>query len=306
MQGDNKNITKQQTAEWIARPERSNVIAMKIFVWLALLLGRKFTRIFLYPICCYFLLFSSDAKKASKKYLTKVLNREIHLKDQFQHFFTFASTVLDRIYLLNDQHSKFNIEIHGLDVVDSMIGNTNGCFLLGTHLGSFDIMRSVGQNTRNLKINLVMYEENARKVNSILAAINPDNFPQIIALGKFDSMLKVKSALEAGEFVGVLGDRTIEESGDIRCPFLGEDAKFPLGPFRLAMMLRCPIILMFGLYRGGNRYEIHFEQLADMSNVERGNRSAFMEQALKAYVSRIEHFCRIAPYNWFNFYDFWK
>jgi predicted LPLAT superfamily acyltransferase len=31
-----------------------------------------------------------------------------------------------------------------------------------------------------------------------------------------------------------------------------------------------------------------------------------IEQALKRYAQRLEHYCRMAPYNWFNFYDFWK
>ena len=44
---------------------------------------------------------------------------------------------------------------------------------------------------------------------------------------------------------------------------------------------------------------------ADRIEVPRPNR----EQALSAYVqhyaSRLEHYARRAPYNWFNFYDFW-
>jgi predicted LPLAT superfamily acyltransferase len=30
-----------------------------------------------------------------------------------------------------------------------------------------------------------------------------------------------------------------------------------------------------------------------------------MRQWLQAYVARLEHYCRLSPYNWFNFYDFW-
>lgn len=306
MQDNNKQITKPKAAEWINKPEFGTSTAMRIFAWLSLLLGRRITRLFLYPPCLYFFLCLKNQKVASKKYLAKVLNRKPTARDIFRHFHTFSAVLLDRVYILNDQYSKFDIKIHGLDIVDGMMEKGNGCLLLGTHLGSFDIMRAVGQNTRDINISLVMYEENARKVNSVLAAINPNKFPRIIALGKFDSMLKVKSALEAGEFVGVLGDRTIEESGDVTCSFLNEKASFPLGPFRLATMLRCPIIIMFGIYRGGNRYEIFFEHLADMSKVDRDKRQAVMEETLKAYVARIEHYCRIAPYNWFNFYDFWK
>ena len=94
---------------------------------------------------------------------------------------------------------------------------------------------------------------------------------------------------------GVLGD---EES--VTVPFLGTPARFPTGPFRLAVLLRRPIVLMFGLYRGGNHYDIHFEALEPASGENA------LEQSLRRYVERLEHFCRLAPYNWFNFYDYWK
>jgi predicted LPLAT superfamily acyltransferase len=65
-------------------------------------------------------------------------------------------------------------------------------------------------------------------------------------------------------------------------------------------------VLMFGLYRGGNRYDVHFERLADMKSIDLAQRDVLIEQSLRRYVARLEHYCRAAPYNWFNFYDFWK
>jgi predicted LPLAT superfamily acyltransferase len=62
---------------------------------------------------------------------------------------------------------------------------------------------------------------------------------------------------------------------------------------------------MVGVYRGGNRYDLYFEELMDMSNAELP-RNELIRQAQQRYVARIEYYCRNAPYNWFNFYDFWK
>jgi len=77
-------------------------------------------------------------------------------------------------------------------------------------------------------------------------------------------------------------------------------------PERIAALLKRPVVMMVGLYRGGNRYDVHFERLADMSGVERADRERAIEDALRRYVARLEHYCRLAPYNWFNFYDYWK
>jgi predicted LPLAT superfamily acyltransferase len=78
-----------------------------------------------------------------------------------------------------------------------------------------------------------------------------------------------------------------------------------LGPFRIATILRRPIVLMFGLYRGGKRYDIYFERLTDLSDEPSLQRGELAQQALYRYVERLEHYCRLAPYNWFNFYEFW-
>ena len=37
-----------------------------------------------------------------------------------------------------------------------------------------------------------------------------------------------------------------------------------------------------------------------------GARDALIEQSVRSYVARLEHYCRLAPYNWFNFYDYWE
>ena len=66
------------------------------------------------------------------------------------------------------------------------------------------------------------------------------------------------------------------------------------------------MILMFGLYRGGNRYDIYFERLVHAWPASPAERDHTLEQAQRNYVARLEHYCRDAPYNWYNFYDFWQ
>ena len=92
----------------------------------------------------------------------------------------------------------------------------------------------------------------------------------------------------------------------VTCDFLGEPAKFPVGPLRMAHILKTPVFLMVGVYRGGNRYDLYLEQLVDMSALEGMSRDEVFRQAMQHYVAGIERHCRNAPYNWFNFYDFWK
>ena len=276
-----------------------------MLVAVALLLGRRVARLVLYPVCLYFLVSASNPRAASRQYLRKVLRRAPRFSDLFRHFFAFGAVGLDRVYLLKDRVELFESEIFGEDVLLDVTRGGQGCFLLGAHLGSFEILRAFG-TSKHLRIGLVMYEENVRMVNTVLKAINPALAEDVISLGRFDSMLKVEERLRQSQWVGMLGDRALDEEAQVRVPFLGEDAGFPTAPFRLALMLKRPVVLMVGLYRGGNRYEMHFEKLFEPRDVERADRAGAIERAVRLYAQRLEHYCGQAPYNWFNFYDFWN
>ena len=56
---------------------------------------------------------------------------------------------------------------------------------------------------------------------------------------------------------------------------------------------------------GGNRYAIHFEELADFSDPEFSRREDALDMAMTRYAALLDRYCRQAPLNWFNFYDFW-
>ena len=281
------------------------MLALRTMTWVAMVLGRPVARLLLYPICLYFLVFSTRERRASLQYLSRVLGRPAGIADTFRHYQSFAAIILDRVFLLNNQFSRFDVRVHGAEIIDEMAADGKGCVTLGAHIGSFEIIRSLGR-ARELKIRIVMYEENARKLGAVFEAINPDLRMEIIPLGRVDSILKVESALAHGDIVGMLADRNLKGGGTVSCSFLGEQALFPTGPIRIAAALKRPIALMFGLYRGGNRYEIHFERFAVLQEAAGPGRDAMIEQAIQRYAGRLEHYCRLAPYNWFNFYDFWR
>lgn len=295
-----------QQAEWVRRPERSNRAMLRLMTWISLRLGRAPARFVLAGISLYFLLFAPAAKAASRAYLRRALDREPAFADLFRHFHSFASTIHDRLFLLNARFDLFQVEVHGEDVIQDVLAAGRGAILMGAHLGSFEVVRALGRRQPGLRVAMVMYEENARKLNAALAAINPAAVQDIIPLGQIDSMLRVQACLDEGMALGVLGDRTLGGDPTLRVPFLGADAEFPVGPMRLAAMLKRPVLFMSGLYLGGNRYAIHFERLADFSALERSGRDAAIQSAVAAYAACLERHCRAAPCNWFNFFDFWR
>jgi predicted LPLAT superfamily acyltransferase len=292
--------------EWLSRKERGSASVIRLVVWLALRAGRPVTRLLLPIPSLYFLIFSRASRSASHLYLSRVLGRKSTLVDVFRHYLTFASCVLDRVYFLTDRTQYFDLRFHGEEIVSGILAEGQGCILLGAHMGSFEALRSVGRRRSNLHVKVVMYEENARKISTVLRAINPELARNVISLGSPDSLIAVQQSLEAGEFVGVLADRSLTNERQVSCPFLGAPAQFSLNPFRMIAILQKPVVLMVGLYRGGGRYDIHFERFAEPGEVKSWREAGALEGIVGRYVGRLEHYCRISPYNWFNFYDIWK
>lgn len=295
--------------DWTTAPERSNLFLMRVMSWISLRLGRRIARLVLHPITVYFLLFSPAGRRASRAYLVRVLadrGRAPNWGDLYRHFFTFAATIHDRVYLANNRSELFEFEIHGQTALNQHLAGGQGVFLMGGHLGSFDVVRALGRKPPSFPVAMVMHEGNARKINAILAAINPRATQDVIALGHIDSMIRVSQCLANGYAIGILADRTPGDEPRQRVSFLGAPAQIPVGPFRMAALMQRPVIFMTGLYRGDNRYAIHFDPIADFTNVTRDQREAAIRAAISRYVARLEHYCRAAPYNWFNFFDFWE
>ncbi|WP_254203528.1 hypothetical protein [Aeromonas sp. FDAARGOS 1407] len=121
-----------------------------------------------------------------------------------------------------------------------------------------------------------------------------------------DTAIMLKSRIEAGEWVVIVGDRTsvTKEKRVVWADFLGEKAPFPLGPFALSAVLGCPTYLMFGLREQG-RFRVHFEPFADGTPLPRAERQQRLEARVQHYADRLEYHCLRAPLEWFNFFDFW-
>lgn len=286
---------------WLQQRERSNLFWLRTIVWIALSVGRPIARALLYPVTAYFLVFSRSSRRASRHYLGKVLGAPVRWGQTFRHYLTFAETLLDRVFVYAGRQDLFRLDVHGFSLLEERVAAGRGCILVGAHLGSVDLLRTLGMLERGLSIRALMYPDNANRILKIMRSLNPELCADIIALGRPQSLVDVQEALAAGGFVALLGDRCLRDEKRVRCRFLGEPAWFPEAPVRLARLFGVPLVMFACLYRGNAEYEVFFELLEDFG---RGT-SVHAETVIRRYAEHLEAFCRSAPYNWFNFYDFW-
>jgi predicted LPLAT superfamily acyltransferase len=294
--------------DWKHRPEGGGFFAIWLIRAIARRGGRAVARSLLWPITCYFLLLRGPERRASRAYLRRVLPVRPTWWHVARHIHTFASTILDRVFLLSGQLERFEFQVEGLPALEAQLDQGRGLLVLGSHLGSFDALRVLATRRPDLRVRVLLDRAHNRAMQTLLDALNPRLAADIIDAGQPGTaiVLAIREALEEGALVALLADRALPGDASAAVPFLGDAARFPFAPWQIAGVLQVPVTLAFGLYRGGNRYELVFEPVSDGLFLPRHERRQALAGLVQTYAARLQHHARRAPYNWFNFYDFWQ
>ncbi|MNG74848.1 Undecaprenyl-phosphate mannosyltransferase [compost metagenome] len=304
---------------WSATEERHGLWGIRLMLQVYRLFGRRAFQLLLYPVIGYFWLTGRAQRKASRNYLQRLQEfaqgRQQALPaplNSFRHFMRFGDAMLDKL-------SSWRGELHDIRLVDRagcerQIASGKGTLILASHLGDIESCRALGELDSNVKVNALVFTEHAERFNQVMKEVNPRanlNLIQVTSLGP-ETAMHLQDKLNAGEWVAIVGDRTSagkhqrgEQPRVVWSHFLGKPAPFPQGPFVLAAALRCPVFLMFGLKQQG-RLNVYFEPFADPLLLPRAQRRQALQQAVDSYAARLEHYCLLAPLDWFNFFDFWQ
>lgn len=295
------------TADWAETPERGSGAALRLMARIALGLGWPVANALLHPVTLFYLLTSPAAqKRAARRYLGRALGQRARWRDLWRLYFCFASTMLDRVFLLTGRTRGYRVEIEGLDLLRAAATQGQGLVLLGAHMGSFEALRAVAGAGAPVEVRMLMHVANAGPADALFDSLDPTRRAAVIALGRPEAMLEAREVIERAGVVGILADRAPGTGRMLRVPFLGAPAPFPGGPMTVAAILRAPVVLGFGLRTGPRRYRLRFEAFAPAIDLPRGQREAALADWLARYAARLGEVCRAHPYNWFNFYDFWE
>jgi predicted LPLAT superfamily acyltransferase len=296
------------TEHWQSRPEGGGRFALWLIRGIALYGGRGFARLFLYPITLYFYWRRKLEREASRDFLARVLPGRVTAWQVLKHIHCFASTMLDRVFLLARGERGFAIEVEGLDTLTAHLGRGQGVLLFGSHQGSFEALRAISTRRPDVNLRVLLDKQKTPALTELLEALAPDIGDKVIDASQDGASvaLQMAEACSQGAMVAMLADRGRGHEVLRRADLLGSPAPFPVSPWLLAHTLRVPVVLCFGLYLGGNRYRLVFEAFAERVEIPRQDRAQALDAVIARYARRVEHYIHEAPYNWFNFYDFWQ
>jgi predicted LPLAT superfamily acyltransferase len=311
-----KFITPDQSnTHWSRLSERGSKLGLLIVFACYRLIGQRAARLLLYPIVGYFFITSQKARAASLDYLRKVRTVSTDKypdpgwRDVFLHMLAFAQSGLDKLAAWMGSFDQLRINFPNSAEFERLIASRHGALFIGSHLGNLEMTRALAHNQHRATINAVVFSNHAMRFHEMLTQINPDYNVNLIQVAHFgvDTAIRLKDKINRGELVFIVGDRTppTENHHVSLVDFLGQPAPFAQGPLILASLLECPVYLFFCL-RENDGYHIYLELFADRIQLPRKERLHRLEAYLQQYATRLESHCLKAPYQWFNFYDFWQ
>lgn len=313
-------LLRRRRQHWAQQDEVKGLWGMRLMLRVWQLFGRRAFTVLLWPVIGVYWLTAQQARQASQQWTARVkqvlTQRNMPVPprlNSFFHFMRFGNAMLDKVASWRGEltfHRDVVFAPGAYDVLDA--DASQGKLLLASHLGDVEACRALAQLEGSKVINALVFSDNAQRFKQIMTEMAPQagvNLMPVTDIGP-DTAIAIKEKLERGEWVAIVGDRiavTPQRGGDWRViwsSFMGQPAPFPQGPFILASILRCPVVLIYALRQQG-ALTIHCEPFADPLLLPRGERQQALQQAVDRYAQRLEHYALMSPLDWFNFFDFW-
>jgi predicted LPLAT superfamily acyltransferase len=307
-------------SHWSFYSEKGSVLGMKTLLAAYSIFGLHVFEALMKLVMVYYHLIRHQARAASTLYLGRLkAYADVQGKPlpegltTFQHFLSFGRSMLDKIAGWRGDWTMENVTVHGLETYQPYLENRQGVFVFGAHLGNLELFRALSVQCPELRINALVYTENAERFNAIMNAVNPDSKLNLVHVSDMrpEVAIQLKEKLDQGEMVVAMGDRTSasKEGRVVYADFLGYPAPFPQGAFILASALNVPTFLFFGL-RGGTIYKPHFElyvePFLESMKLNRYRRVEDLTEIVQAYANRLNYYVLKAPLQWYNFFNFWE
>ena len=297
---------------WSRAGEAGTILSMQIMLLVYRVFGRWGFRVILFPVMSYYYLVRREARQASQQYLQHIQllldSAQANRLSSFQHFLMFGEILLDKFLVWMGHIRMEDVVFENPDIIENIDNNNKGGIIIVSHLGNTEVCSAIAHQKPDIRLTLLVYTKHAEKFNSLMKKVNSSaciEMMQVTEISPATAMI-LSERVDAGEFIVIAGDRTpVTGHGRVsRVNFLGDIAPMPQGAFILAGLLKCPVYIMFCLKMTG-KYHIYVELFSEQITFLRKERNQIINSSVQQYARRLEHYCKKAPLQWFNFFPFW-
>lgn len=287
--------------QWSGK-SKGNLLGYKIFVYCIKKIGIKAAYTVLVFVAFYYLLFSWKSTAAVFDYLRR--RRKLSLPSAifgiYKSYFTFGQVLIDKIAISAGLRNKFTYEFDGIDILKDLLAQKKGGVLISAHVGNFEIAeRFFADIDLDCQINLVVADLEHSAIKNYIESISEKSTVKFIIVKEdLSHIFEINNALSNNELVCFTGDRYFEGSKTMEEDLLESSAQFPAGPFLIASRLKVPVAFVYVMKEKNLQYHL-YTRLATFKQRD-------AQMLLKEYTKSLENILEKYPFQWFNYFKFWK
>jgi len=212
----------------------------------------------------------------------------------------FSQAVIDKFAMYAGK--KFKVDIEGNELFLALAAKEQAFVQLSSHIGNYEIAGyTLVAETKPFNA-LVFFGEKESVMRNRTKMFGHTNIRMIPVKQDMSHLFEIDSVLQNGETLSIPADRIWGSEKKLELDFLGEKAKFPLGPFCVATMRGLDVLSVSVMKTSWNCYKIYVKSLGYDKNAPR--KLQICELA-EGYVADLERMLRLYPTQWYNYFEFW-
>ena len=221
----------------------------------------------------------------------------------YKNYFLLGQGIIDKVVIMSGIKNNFSFHCDGVENLRKIAAMKKGGILLSAHIGNWDVAGHLFKGLETA-INIVLYDGEDEQIKKYLEGVTGKRSVNIIVIKKdLSHIYAISDALNKNELVCMHADRFLEGNKTITTDFLGEPARFPIGPFVLASTFKVPVSFVFAVKENKLHYHLFASEIKDYSTIARNER---VQQMLMDYTAEMENKVKQYPEQWFNYYNFWE
>ena len=280
-------------------------LGYRIFVWVLKTFGVLPAYFLLRFVVLYYFFFSYKASRQIYSLYRRKLgySRATSLNKLYKNYYLLGQSIIDKVVLMSGIKNNFSFDFDGEENLLNIAAMQKGGILLSAHLGNWDVAGHLFTRLHT-RINIVMYDGEHEKIKEYLEGVTGKRNVNIIVIkNDLSHIYAISDAFAKNELVCMHADRFIEGNKTLTTRFLGEEARFPMGPFLLASKFKVPVSFVFAVKESKLHYHLFASPVIDYTGI---SKDALMQQMLNDFAAEMEYKTKKYPEQWFNYYDFWE
>ncbi len=273
----------------------------RFFIYCIRVFGVRIAYFFCLWVAGYFILFSKKPRKGIIQFYKIGFGFSTFKSIRYSaaNFYEFGKIIIDRVALRTPRKKIYTHSFENEIVLKEMHSSGKGGFLFSGHVGNWENAGNLIGERITSTINILMLDEEVEKIKTFVDRnVEGVKYNLIPLKNDMSHLILIHQALKRNELIALHADRTLPDQKTFTFPFLNGTAQFPAGPFIMAYKFKVPITFVFAL-----KEKFHFS-LSSTNPIIGGVDVHSPEEIAQLYVNRLEELVKLAPKQWFNFYDY--